>query len=183
MINPTENWKPVIGYEGLYEISNKGLIRSIDRVIQRNGASHRIKGRILSIYTDNLGYQRITLSKEGKLHTMCIHKLVAEAFIPNPENKPCIDHIDTNPSNNCVDNLRWCTHSENMNNSVTLQHLKECRITKPVLQYDLKDNFIAEYISGREAARQVNIQQASLVRCLQGTQKTAGGYKWRYKND
>lgn len=183
MINTIENWKPVIGYEGIYEISNKGLIRSIDRVIQINGTSHRIKGRVLSIYTDNLGYQRITLSKEGKLHTMCIHKLVAEAFIPNPENKPCIDHIDTNPSNNCVDNLRWCTHSENMNNPLTILNSREGHKHKPVLQYDLKDNFITEYISGKEAARQVNIQQASLVRCLQGIQKTAGGYKWRYKND
>ena len=108
-----EVWKPLDGYE-YYEISNMGNIRSIDRVqYGKNGHRYNFKGKIRSLYTHPLGYKYVTLKKDGVAKRLPVHRLVAKTFIPNPQNKPCVNHIDNNPSNNRVDNLEWCTNKEN----------------------------------------------------------------------
>lgn len=125
-----EIWRDVKGYEGLYQVSNLGRCRSLDRLIHcntllNNKESYIKKGRILKegrySYGRGLafGYIRYSLTKDKKSKNFCIHKLVAEAFIPNPENKPEVDHIDTNTLNNRVDNLRWVTRLENINNKLS----------------------------------------------------------------
>lgn len=114
-----ELWKPVIGFEGLYEVSNKGNVRSI----QFHGKS-RI--RLMSQYSRKYGYRVVKLRnwQSGKVLVAQVHRLVAEAFIPNPKNKPQVDHIDTIPWNNSVENLRWCTSLENQRNPITIQRLR-----------------------------------------------------------
>lgn len=98
-----EEWKPVVGYEGLYEVSNYGDVKSL------NTNKIRCKKK------DKYGYYCINLSKNGKRKTYFIHQLVARAFIPNPNNYPCVNHIDEKKTNNCVWNLEWCTHKYNNN--------------------------------------------------------------------
>lgn len=108
--NPLENeiWKPVFGFDGLYEVSNKQRVKSFKR--NKNGLPIPI---ILRNGIHKFGYPSFTLCKNGKPYYFQLHRLVAEAFIPNPYNLPCINHIDCNPLNNNIDNLEWCTHSHN----------------------------------------------------------------------
>lgn len=111
-------WKEVKGYEGLYQISDTGLVRSLHRtVLNKNGKPQNYLGKLLKPDTykmPNSSYQRVTLSKEGITKRFLVHRLVAEAFIPNPQNKEHVNHIDNNGLNNSVENLEWCSHSENM---------------------------------------------------------------------
>lgn len=118
----TEIWKPVKGYEGLYEVSNKGNVRSVDRYVMHGNRCCLLKGKPKKAYPNSKGYLRTTLYKNGQGKYYFIHRLAANAFIPNPNNLPCIDHIDRNYLNNSVDNLRWCTQKENMNNPLTRKY-------------------------------------------------------------
>lgn len=113
-----EEWRPIEGYEGLYEVSNLGRVRSIDRIVNK----HLINGKILNVR--NGIYLTVTLSKNGKAKQMTIHRIVAIAFIPNQNNYGYIDHIDGNKHNNNASNLRWVTCSMNMNNPITLEKMK-----------------------------------------------------------
>ena len=113
-----EEWKDVIGFEGLYKISNLGNVKSVSRLSLQN---HYIKEKILKTYVCQGGYLDVHLYKDGKRYHKKIHRMVAEAFIPNPNNFPEVDHIDTNKNNNTVNNLRWVTHSENHKNPLTVK--------------------------------------------------------------
>ena len=121
-----EVWKPVItdkeDYTGLYEVSNLGRVRSLDRYDNRGC---KRKGQIRKTKKDKGGYYRIILCKNDKQKDFLVHRLVALAFIPNPENKPHVDHINTVRDDNRAVNLRWCTRKENSNNEITLKHLSE----------------------------------------------------------
>ena len=117
-----EIWKDIKGFEGLYQISNLGRVKSVARYSEQN---HFLPEKILSICHAIAGYTDVSLYKDGKRYHKKPHRLVAEAFIPNPNNLPEVDHIDTNKDNNCVDNLRWVTHSENHLNPLTVKKKKE----------------------------------------------------------
>ena len=108
-------WLPVKNFENLYEVSNTGLVRSIDRVLTVKGQSDRfVKGKLLYQHTNKqVCYKQVNLWKDNQGNTLYVHRLVAEAFINNPENKPEVNHIDGNRHNNCVENLEWVTSSEN----------------------------------------------------------------------
>ena len=110
-----EVWKDIRGYEGLYQVSNLGRVKSLN--YKRTG-----KERILKITKDRNGYYLVNLRKNNKTKMFKVHYLVADNFIPNPYNKPEIDHINTNPSDNRVENLRWATREENCNNELTRTH-------------------------------------------------------------
>lgn len=113
-----EIWRDVVGYEGKYQVSNIGNARSLN--FMRTG---RMQNLSSSIKRD--GYAHVTLTKDGKHKTYLLHRLIAEAFIPNPENKPCIDHINTIRNDNRVENLRWCTYSENIRNPISYERYKQ----------------------------------------------------------
>ena len=125
-----EIWKPVIGYEGLYEVSNLGRVRSVDRLVKySNGQIHLHKGRILSPgLVHKLGYLQVALCNNGKIKHKMVYRLVAEAFLPNPDNLPQVNHKDENPFNNCVDNLEWCTIEYNINYGTRIQKVTETNI-------------------------------------------------------
>lgn len=107
-----EKWIDVVGFEGWYQVSNTGIVRSIDRHIVDG---RLIKGKELKQYTDKQGYKRVALCKAGKHYKKYVHRLVAEAFVQNPNNFPVINHVDENPANNKADNLEWCSVKYNIN--------------------------------------------------------------------
>lgn len=106
-------WRSVKGYEGLYEVCDHGLVRSVDRKTTGN-RSRMIFGKVLRAGVNSRGYLVVSLCKDGKPKMMRVHRLVAEAFIPNNNGHPCINHKDGNPQNNHVSNLEWCTQKENV---------------------------------------------------------------------
>ena len=129
-----EIWKDINGYEGLYQVSNKGRVKSLDRYATNHSKKQFRPERILKQNIQQAGRSKrcmVVLSKEGKLRPVRVHRLVAEAFIPNPENKPFIDHIDTDSTNNKVENLRWVTAKENSNNPLSKKHSSEAKIGHP----------------------------------------------------
>lgn len=129
-----EIWKDIEGFEGLYQVSNMGRVRSLDRYIKgfNHGKEHirLIKGQILANQTETHGYSQVQLhyGDRNKVKSVLVHKLVARAFIPNPENKPCVDHISTVKTDNRVENLRWVSYKENANNPISLEHYRTCHI-------------------------------------------------------
>lgn len=109
-----DSWRPVVGYEGLYEVSNCGRVRSVSRTVKCGAKQRMVSERILKPSISNAGYHTVGLSKNGVSATSRVHRLVAMAFVPNPDGKSEVNHIDGNPRNNTPSNLEWCTHSENM---------------------------------------------------------------------
>ena len=111
-----EIWKPVVGYEGLYEVSSYGRVRSLDKYVKySNGRINLHKGRILSPGKDTNGYLQVILTCNGKHKSIKVHRLIAQAFIPNPDNLPEVNHLDEDKTNNSVDNLEWCDRNYNLN--------------------------------------------------------------------
>lgn len=197
-----EIWKSIEGYEGFYEVSNLGRVKSLSRYVS-NGTSVPlyVKERILKQWKDKKGYCTVVLGKEGKYKTYAVHRLVANAFILNPNNLPCVNHKDENPSNNFVDNLEWCTYRYNLNygtaqerriakqretlNSREASFACNGELSKPVIQYSKNGDYINEYPSMHEVQRQLGISASGVMQCCKGnTQyRQCGGYIWRYKGD
>lgn len=109
-----EIWKDIKGYENLYQISNIGRVKSLNKIVTcKNGKKFKVKGKILKLTNHKRGYKTIMLHKDGKVKLWLVHRLVGLTFIPNPNNYPQINHKDENKINNCVENLEWCTNSYN----------------------------------------------------------------------
>lgn len=179
-----EVWKDIVGYEGLYQISNLGRVKSLERIIKRkNGINQHFKEKILSKWTGE--YVFTNLSKNGKGKTYSIHNLVAKAFIPNPNNLPCVNHKDENKHNNNVSNLEWCDYIYNNNYNLKAKKigkkLKNGKTSKKVYQYDINNNFIKCWESTMEIERKLGYKNQSISSCCLEQQKTSYGYKWSYK--
>lgn len=196
-----EIWKDIKDYEGFYQVSNKGNIRSLQFNKHRHYFKKEYRDKLLYPKKNNMGYYFVNLyRRDGNGYKRyLVHRLVASAFIENPGNKPFVDHINTNPTDNRVENLRWVTAKENSNNHLTRIHLKEsCKNNgqpyymmkkafeasrKSVQMLDLKDgSVIRTFESISDACRETDISVQCICRVVKGKGKTAGGYGWRYFN-
>lgn len=122
-----EEWRDIEGFEGLYQVSNKGRVKALERLVENNGGMQRKHEKILQGNYNGQNRGTVILCKDGKTYPMLPYRLVAKAFIPNPENKPEVDHLDTNFYNNNVENLAWVTHKENSNNELTRMHISNSK--------------------------------------------------------
>ena len=175
-----EIWKDVPGYIGLYKVSNYGRLKSVKKqlVLKTCGSGNR--------------YKTVSLCK-GMRKTFRLHRLVAAAFIPNPDNKPCVDHIDGDKSNNRADNLRWVTTKENCNNPITKSRLNKKigeymvgrlgglhQRAKQIAMYSICGDLIKTFLSVKDAQRETGLNDSNIVKCCKGIKKTCGGYIWAY---
>lgn len=172
-----EVWKPVLGYEGLYEVSNLGMVRSIFYKRLKNNA-------ILSPRKVGDGYLAVNLSKNKKKNSLRIHRLVWEAFNgPIPKGMQ-VNHINEDKTDNRLENLNLMTPKENINWGTRNERSRETKtngeLSKTVLQYSLSGEFIRDYPSASEAGRQLEKPNSSICRCCNGKLKTAYGFIWRY---
>lgn len=176
-----ENWKDIKGYEGIYQVSDKGRIKSLNW--NKTG-----KKKLLKIHVSKKhGYSEVHLSKEGKDEVPRVHRLVAQAFIPNPDNLPQVNHKDEDKTNNNVDNLEWCTAKYNTNYGTGKQRRAEKRKNsdkrrKPIAQFtfDLPCELVKVWPSLREIERQLGFAHANIVKCCKGKCEQAYGYQWAY---
>jgi hypothetical protein len=159
-----EEWRDIKGYEGLYQISNKGRVRSANGLLHLN--------------TNTYGYKHISLCKGNVRKTVVVHKLVAETFINNPHNKPQINHIDGNKENNTAANLEWVTQGENNRHAIKTS----LRKAKKILLVNSEGNTIKLFNNRMEINAYLgrNVCQDLITRCCNGQRKTAYGYVWRY---
>lgn len=166
-----EEWRDIKGYEGLYQVSNYGRIKSLNY-------HRRNVEKILTPIKHSNGYYYINLfkNKKGKIYRM--HRLVAIAFIPNPNNYQLINHKDENKANNNVENLEWCTSKYNSNYGACIEKRVE-KQSKKVIQLTLDDVFVKEWNSTMECGRNGYIQ-SKVVQCCNGKRKTHCGFKWKY---
>lgn len=178
-----EIWKPVVGYEEQYHVSNFGRVKSLERIIDER---HHCKEKYLTNDVNHNGYCRVLLSMKGKSKHFSVHRLVAEAFIPNPQNKPQINHIDGNKSNNSVENLEWCTASENQIHA-RLEGLNQMVMnnevcSKPVKMFSILGLHLYTFKSIHDAERHTGINHRSISACCKHKtgHRTAGGFVWEY---
>ena len=153
--------KDISGYEGLYAVTSCGKVYS-----------YRNK-RFLTPWVNSKGYLMVNLCKDGKVKKYLIHRLVAEAYLPNPENLPQINHKDENKTNNCLQNLEWCDAKYNTNYGTRNEKIK-----KPILQLSLDGELIREWNSATDVGKEV---RKGISKCLRGKSKSSYGYIWKYK--
>ena len=186
-----EVWKDIPGFEGYYQASNFGRVRGLDRTVPtKNGFSKKIKGRIMSQSVAGTGYMQVMITKNGKQQPHTVHRLVASAFIENPNGYNEVDHIDGTRTNNNVNNLRWVTHYEYVMHmhelgrwydgsaNITNQEAREkalSRTRRPVMRSDGKI-----YRSVSEAAKTENVARSSISRACKSDSYTCHGFKYKY---
>ena len=181
-----EIWKDISGYEGLYQISNFGRVKSLNY-------NHTKKEKVLCEKNHKSNYVTVMLCKNGENKNKSIHILVASAFIPNPNNYPCVNHIDGNKKNNNVDNLEWCTHKQNVEHAIKTglaNHYgmlgrtgAKNNLSKKIVQYDLQGDVVNRWDCISDAARFYGIRSGNISNCLTGRKKSYKGYIWRYAGE
>lgn len=172
----TETWKVVVNSNDKYEVSNTGKVR------------RKETGRILTPSLNFCGYEYVTICFSGKHKQIRVHRAVAEAFIPNPENKPEVNHIDGDKLNNCVENLEWCTRLENEQHAWKTGLKKrrygfEHKNSKEVVQLTLDNEYIKRWASASEVEKVLGYNQANISECCRHKRNFANGYMWRYAKE
>lgn len=163
-----EIWKDIEGFEGLYQVSNLGRVKSF------------YTNRILKCSTHPQGYLTVTLCKDSTKYTKKIHRLVAQAFIPNPDNKPEVNHIDENKTNNNLSNLEWSTRKENVNHGTRNKRASKT-LSIPIIATNIRSGESQEFYGASECARQLGLNQGHIPSVLKGRRRQTGGYTFEYK--
>ena len=184
-------FKPVVGYEGIYIVTDKGNVYSIPRKVYNGKGYYEKQGKKIKQVLNHKGYPCVYLSKDGKDTYMSVHRIVATAFIPNPKNLPQVNHKNGNKLDNSVENLEWCTNRENQVHAwkMGLQKVsgKAGKPKKKVLQIDINTKqVVAEYNSISEAAKAIGVKTSSNIgACCRNRygRKTIKGYQWKFKNE
>lgn len=184
-IPANEIWRPIRDFEGLYEVSSLGRVRSLDAVIEcksRTGNPFVLhtKGQILRPQVYQSGYLYVHLKNKTKSRNIKIHRLVAEAFIPNPNHLPCINHKDEDKANNSSANLEWCDVMYNNNYGTHYERMAVTR-QRPVEQLTLDGQHVAYYASRKDVELKSGgkFNAKTIMGVLSGRRKTAYGYQWR----
>ena len=182
-----EAWVDIVGYEGLYQISDKGRVRSLDRYVRSKYGVRLAKGRMVATSYDTAGYPKVTLHKEGKRKTKLVHRLVMENFTDEPFNET-VNHKDGIKTNNDITNLEWCTYQENTLHAYKIGLMvpiqgkkigkKNHNGSKPVVQYTVKGDLVKEYPSMRQAQRETGIHTSAIGKSVRKGYK-AGGHIWK----
>ena len=187
---PNEEWRDVVGYEGYYMVSNLGRVCSLARLVKNRYSTKFTTQRILAQTKrkcqGNYTLLEVKLCKDNVAKTITAHKIIATAFLPNPNNLTEIDHIDTNPQNNIVSNLRWVSRKENCNNPLTLLHIGQSKkgnksSSKPIVQMR-NDRVVKIFKSATEAGR-YGYCRPCIINCCKNRRDTFKGYKWMYLKD
>lgn len=173
-----EEWRDIKGYEGLYQVSSEGRVKSLERKVSHRDRERTIKERILKPGINRGGYLKINLYTDGKPKTLIVHRLVASAFVPNPDDKPEVNHVDEDKSNNRACNLEWVTAKENANHGTRNE-----RIGKQVSQYTLGGEFVKTWASAKEAQRMTGFYQSHISRAANGKRKQAYNFIWKYVDE
>lgn len=167
-----EEWRPIAGFEGIYEVSSEGRVRRV-----KEGAN-----KILKPYSNKKGYLGVDLHDCGRRLSAKIHRLVAAAFIPNPMGYLEINHKDENKANNAAKNLEWCTRQYNVKYGTGAERGIQ-QLKKVVCQYNYNGELIKKWPSAKELSRELAIDSACVVRCCNGIMRTFRGYIWVYEED
>lgn len=170
-----EKWRPIRGFPG-YEVSNFGRVKSLAR--DYFYGSH---GDMMLKPDTARGYERVTLFRDGMRHRFQVHRLVADAFIPNPDDLPFVNHKDENKANNRVENLEWCTHLYNSNYGTRNSRISE-RVSRKVAQLTKDGTVVRIWDSMTEAARETGAHLSEISKCCKRPEYTAAGYGWRKIN-
>ena len=183
-----EEWKDIPNFEGYYQASTMGRIRSVERtLVYKNGAVRHWPSKVLVPYLRKDGYYSVSLSKNGVRKSYRVHRLVAETFIPNPDNLPEVNHKNEIKTDNRVENLEWCTSEYNLNwathNIRMVQTAKKNnKHGKPIIQFTLDGKYVNEYKNTSEASLKTGIVRSTIGKVANGQRKTAGGFIWKYKD-
>ena len=173
----TEIWKSVCGYDGVYEVSNLGNVRNVNW----RGLGYRN----LALVRDKDGYLVVTLCRNGLQRVTRVHRMVANAFIDNPYNKPQVNHKDEDKTNNRIDNLEWVSSHENNNSGTRNSRISKSKLNancKRILQLEKNGELLKEWVSISEVYRQFGYDTGLISKCCMGKKKSAYGYLWKYAN-
>lgn len=174
-----EIWKDIEGWEGFYQVSNFGRVKSLERFVNGPKGLIKLKEKILSPKIDKNGYLLVGFHKEGIQKYMRIHRLVAMAFIPNPNNFPQINHIDENKRNNYVSNLEWCTHKYNLNYGTCKARMRHSKM-KRVAQFTLGGKLVKIWDSITSVQEETGWSLYAISLACLGKTKTSKGFLWKY---
>lgn len=177
-----EIWKPIPGYEGYYEASSLGRIRSVCRFVNAGYGKRLHKGRILILFPDRDGYLKTSVCKNNISKSVFVHRLIAETFLQNPLGLPVINHKNEIKTDNRVENLEFCTiHYNNIYNG-RMQRIANKK-KRPVIQLSLEGKPLKTWDCSGSASSELGINRANIVAVLQGQRHKAGGYRWEYVNE
>lgn len=174
-----EIWKQIKGFEEIYSVSNYGNVKHNKTESKSGTGNYARQEHILKQRKNNAGYMLVDLYKGNKRYQMLIHRLVAMAFLDNPNNYNVVNHKDENPLNNTVINLEWCNQKYNMNYGKVAKKIGKAN-SKPVKQIDLNGNLVKIYPSAIQAQRETGISNGLINECMKGKRKKARGFVWEY---